>query len=586
MRKIIKSGIQKRYLKYTAGLLILALCLSSLCVWVYMRDSVTKTLVDKYNFVDEKMGLALDNLYQKSDEVMAECIVYEDVQESLRKKPMEEVNRNSLSKYFAYIDLEGISEYCYVDNKQNVYSRFYSDITYDDFSNSGFAALLVGEYSSTKWIWTKDTLFGTEEPALFIGRYMRSMDYAHDPGMLFLKMNGSFLNQIIENGEEEEIAVGIVDESGNFCCLNMPEEMGIPKEEIWNQIKSSEGAGQVLQGAYISGGVISAYRQEESKLVVFTFVPDKVLNSGTDRMILVLAGIYLLVIAVALILSIYFSQRFTKPIQDISKAMSSFDGKDFDHTIDIKTHTELDQIGQSYNEMLGNIENLLEEIKMQEKELRTSEMNMLISQINPHFLYNTLDTIYMLARISKEETTMKMIQALSRYLRLSLSKGSDVVTLEDELENVKSYMEIQQIRNADLFRYEIDCQADPKQTQVLKLILQPLVENAIKHGFCDIFEGGLIRIEVKETEAALELTVYNSGKPMEEEMCRKLNGLNELPLGKIKESFPDKKRGYGVVNILTRLRLKYGEDVRLIYRAESDGTSCIITIPGGECHEK
>ena len=73
---------------------------------------------------------------------------------------------------------------------------------------------------------------------------------------------------------------------------------------------------------------------------------------------------------------------------------------------------------------------------------------------------------------------------------------------------------------------------------------------------------------------------------MEEEMCRKLNGLNELPLGKIKESFPDKKRGYGVVNILTRLRLKYGEDVRLIYRAESDGTSCIITIPGGECHEK
>ena len=162
MRKIIKSGIQKRYLKYTAGLLILALCLSSLCVWVYMRDSVTKTLVDKYNFVDEKMGLALDNLYQKSDEVMAECIVYEDVQESLRKKPMEEVNRNSLSKYFAYIDLEGISEYCYVDNKQNVYSRFYSDITYSDFSNSGFEALLGGEYSSTKWIWTKDTLFGTE----------------------------------------------------------------------------------------------------------------------------------------------------------------------------------------------------------------------------------------------------------------------------------------------------------------------------------------------------------------------------------------------------------------------------------------
>lgn len=91
--------------------------------------------------------------------------------------------------------------------------------------------------------------------------------------------------------------------------------------------------------------------------------------------------------------------------------------------------------------MLKNIENLLAEIKEQEGVLRRTELNMLLAQINPHFLYNTLDTIYMLARINGEETTMKMIQALSKYLRLSLSKGSDIVTVEDELENVKSYME-------------------------------------------------------------------------------------------------------------------------------------------------
>ena len=121
----------------------------------------------------------------------------------------------------------------------------------------------------------------------------------------------------------------------------------------------------------------------------------------------------------------------------ISREMTSFDGKDFSHKISIHTNTELDQIGESYNKMLGNIEKLLTEIKKQEKELRVSEMNMLISQIKPHFLYNTLDTIYMLARINGEETTMKMIQALSGYLRLSLSKGSDIVTVEDELDNVK-----------------------------------------------------------------------------------------------------------------------------------------------------
>ena len=584
-KRMLQSGIQRKYLKYTITLLALALCLSSIGVWAYMQKSVRKTIVDKYRFIDEKMGIALDNMYRKSDEVTAECIVYDDVQKSLQKNEMEEVNRTALSKYFAYIDLDYVSEYCYVDNKCNVYSRYYSDVSYADFKQSGFEGKLGGDYSKTVWFWADDNLFGTGEPSLFIGRYVRSMEYAHEPGMLFLKMEEKYLDKVVSNGvSEEAFASGIMDANGNLCSLNAPEEMWIPMEDISLEATDREGDGMILDGMEVSGGVVSAYRQKESGFIVFSFVPDSVLNSGTRSMLFVLAGIYVIVIAIALVLSIYFSQRFTRPIQDISEAMSSFDGKDFDHTIELETHTELDQIGRSYNEMLGNIEELLEEIKIQQQELRTSELNMLISQINPHFLYNTLDTIYMLARINKEETTMKMIQALSKYLRLSLSKGKDVVTVEDELENVKSYMEIQQIRNENLFRYEIDCQVDPKQTYVLKLVLQPLVENAIKYGFCDIFEGGFIRIEVKKAEETLEFVVYNNGTSMEEETVQKLNDLYELPLSKVKGCFPDKNRGYGLVNIITRLRLKYGDEVRILYHVESEGTSCVIRIPGGEGH--
>lgn len=584
-KRMLKSGIQRKYLKYTIVHLALALCLSSVGVWGYMQKSVTKTVVDKYRFVDEKMGIVLDNMYQKSDEVTAECIVYDDVQKSLQKNEMEEVNRTALGKYFAYIDLDYVSEYCYVDNKSNVYCRYYSDVTYDDFKQSGFEEKLGEDYSKTVWFWTEDTLFGTGEPALFIGRYIRSMEYNHEPGMLFLKMEKRYLDRVVAGGtQEEKSASGIMDENGNVCSVKASEGMHIPIEDIFAKSSATSGSGMILDGASVPDGVISAYRQNESGLIVFSFVPDSVLNSGTLRMLFVLAGIYVIVIAIALVLSIYFSQRFTKPIQDISEAMSSFDGKDFDNTIELETHTELDQIGHSYNEMLGNIEELLEEIKMQQKELRTSELNMLISQINPHFLYNTLDTIYMLARINKEETTMKMIQALSKYLRLSLSKGKDVVTVEDELENVKSYMEIQQIRNENLFRYEIDCQVDPKQTSMLKLVLQPLVENAIKYGFCDIYEGGIIRIAVKKEGEVLEFVVYNNGTPMEEEMVQRINDLNELPLSKVKDSFPDENRGYGLSNIITRLRLKYGDDVRILYHAEPEGTSYIIRIPGGEGH--
>ena len=585
-RRMKRSGIRNKYLKYTAALLILALMLSSIGAWLYVRREISGAIIDKYEFMTERKGLALDRLFQETDETTAECILYDDVQKSLQTQEMEEISQNALSRYFAYTGMEYVSDYCYVDNKENVYSRSYTNVSYEDVEKSGFREYLGDEYSQTKWFWAEDTLFGTGESALFIGRYVRSLDYAHEPGMLFFKMNEGFLENVIGTEPEltDETAIGIVDEDGQICVSDLPEGFVLEDQEqtdIIRQLAGHQGTGMILQGVDIKGGVLSAYRQDETGFVIFSFVPDEVLSRGLGEIILVLAGIYLLVIIVAVILSIYFSERFTKPIQIINEAMTGFDGKDFDRTIELHTNTELDEIGLSYNKMLKNIERLLQEIKDQEKELRTSELNMLINQINPHFLYNTLDTIYMLARINKEETTMKMIQALSTYLRLSLSKGNDIVTVEDELENVKSYMEIQQIRNKDLFSYEVDCQTDASDTWVLKLILQPLIENAIKYGFCDIFEGGYIRITVKNECDMLYLEVYNSGTPIDKEMLEKINKMNDMPLPALKECFPDKKRGYGVVNIMTRLRLKYGDNVRFYYEAEENGTRCIIKVPGG-----
>lgn len=583
IKKEMRSGFQRKYLKYTLALLLLALLLSSVGVAAYVKRNMTAAVIDKYGFVTEKMGLSLDNLYRKSDEVTAECILNDSVQDSLKGKPLGDLARNTLSKYFAYLDLEQMADYCYVDNKENMYTRSYSRVFYEDFAKSDFSDYLGDAYSKTTWFWTEDTLFGTGEEALFIGRYVRSMEYAHEPGMLFFKMSPAYLRQGVfeETDISDGCMAGILDREGNLVLSREPEEgalSGQALEDICSAV--CENPQEKLRNQKLSGGILSAYRQEESGFTVFTFVPDRVVNGSVSQIFLVLAAIYLLVGAVAVALSLYFSERITKPIQVINEAMTGFDGRDFDRTVELSTNTELDQIGQSYNAMVGNIRRLLEEIKEQEKELRTSEMNMLISQINPHFLYNTLDTIYMLARINKEETTMRMIQALSKYLRLSLSKGSDIVTLEDELENVKSYMEIIQIRNESLFQYEIDCRVEPSGTRIIKLILQPLVENAIKYGFCDIFEGGQIRIEVYREEAELVLCVYNNGTPMKQDTADRLNSLMRVSIGQMRELFEeDKKHGYGVVNIATRLRLKYGEGVQFYYEVQADGTKCVIRVP-------
>ena len=548
--------------------------------------------MDNYVFINEKMGMTLDYLYTRSDETTAECILDDAVQDSLKTRELEEVEKNALSKYFAYLDLEDIEEYCYVDNKKNVYTKSYSKISYEDFQESGLEDALAGTYAETKWFLTRDTLFGTGEEALFIGRYVRNMEYSHEPGMIFFKMNDQFLERVIEtqSGTEEDVAIGIIDKNGNFFMEHYPENFQMEekdKEKILSLTKR-EDSGVILTRYKGEGGILQAYRQQESGMVIFTLVPNKILDRGLNQIFLVLAGIYAIVTLIAVAVSLYFSRIFTEPIQMISKEMTSFDGKDFSHTISLHTDTELDQIGESYNKMLGNIERLLTEIKKQEKELRVSEMNMLISQIKPHFLYNTLDTIYMLARINGEKTTMKMIQALSGYLRLSLSKGSGMVTVEDELDNVKNYLEIQKIRNEDLFSYEISCQPEVENRWTLKLILQPLAENAIKYGFCDIFEGGLIRIDVRELSGRLTFSVYNNGKPMDKEIAEKINDLGKVPVPEMKKAFPDKQKGYGVINIATRLRLKYGDQVEFGYEVLEEGTRCVIKLPvdGKENYEQ
>lgn len=587
MKKAKKiSGIQKKYLKYTILLLSLTLLLFSVGSWFFMQQEVTSAIVEKYAFMNEKMGISLDTLFRKSDEMMAECIFNEDVQKSLSSQPLEEVERNALSKYFAYVELENVREYCYVDNKEHVYCRSYSKIGYDDFKASNLAQNLGDSYAKTIWFRTEDTLFEDGEKGIFIGRYVHSMEYAHEPGMLFFKMEKDFLKEITEKSSlSRQVAVGVMDAEGEVWSAWYPEGYQLLQsdwEAFKEAAKDTKANGVILSGKKLQSGVLSAYRQAETGLIVYTIIPNAVLSQGLNRMLLVMVGLYLLVIAVAVVFSVYFSSRFTRPIKMISKAMTGFDGKDFSKTVAINTNTELDQIGNSYNEMLGNIETLLQEIKLRERELRNSELETLMSQINPHFLYNTLDTIYMLARMNGEETTMKMIQALSKYLRLSLSKGNDIVTVEDELENVKSYMEIQQIRNENLFRYELDCQINAKETWVLKLILQPLVENAIKHGFCEIYEGGLIRIRIRKEGQGLLLEVYNSGMPIKEEMTKLVNDLNHRPLSEVKACFPDKRQGYGIANVITRLRLKYGEDVRFEFEACKDGTTCRIWIPEGE----
>ena len=583
--KHLSSGIQKKYLKSTFILLFFALLLSMIGVWSYMHHTLKNNIIEKYKFADEKMGILLDNLYTKSKEVTAEAILNETIQKSLNAEELTDNEKNAVGKYFSYLDLDSIQDYCYMDNKGNVYTRSYSYVNAFDIKNTVFQKKLGTEYAKTVWFIAKDTVFNGKENSLFITRYVHSLDYPSEPGIIILKMKPSFLNHIITMASEKtdsDIITGIMDQNGNIYALNQ-ENTALPDnvtKTLINACKKSSDTGIILNGETVTGGYLSAYYQKDCSFSIFTYVPNNVVTSQTTQILIVLVLIYLIIVVLALLLSILFSNRFTRPIQEITTYMTGFDGGDYTHMPELHTNTELDQIGHSYNEMLGNIEQLVNEIKLQEKELRTSELNMLISQINPHFLYNTLDSIIWMAEGKKNEEVVIMTASLARLLRQSISNEDELVTVGQEIEYVRSYLTIQKMRYKDKLEFEI--KADPSITQVpiIRLVLQPLVENAIYHGLKYKDSKGLLTVHgyMKGENAVIDIT--DDGVGMDEETLKHIYDKHKVNY---------RSNGVGVYNVQQRLVLYYGKDYGIIYHSEKGkGTTASVVIPGiqEESHEK
>ncbi len=533
MKKI--HGIQSIFLKYVLTLLTIAMVLSGIGIGTLLGKNVNQATVSQYTYVNDRIAVLLQNEYARTDAVMKRCLESQEIQDSLRSRQPDSIEKEKLELMLSYADLKYLETYVYVDNKQNLYLQAYRDTSYEKLCASGLKQALGDGYSKICWIWTKDKVFGREGNYLFIGRFMRNMEFHHEPGMLFFQINEGIFQNILKEAAQEDGICMILDTDRKLCYRTHKDSYEFSKKQqqrLRSKIAKYKNAG-ILQGRFdVKGlGTILFQTVSDSGFTAVTLIPDSIFHAVAVRNLIILLGVYAVI---AVICSVYFSRRFTRPVTQISNAMKEFEGGDFSSHLQLHTNTELDTIGNAFNNMVKNIEQLVQEVKENECALRKSELSSLKYQINPHFLYNTLDTIYMLARMNGEEVTMKMIQALSKFMKVSLSKGSDVIPVADELEHVKSYMEIQKIRNNDLFQYEISCEEHLKQVPVLKLILQPLVENAIKHGFAKIYEDGRIWIRVCQDQEELVFQIENNGEQMQLEIIELIQMMGEEELSAVR----------------------------------------------------
>ncbi len=280
-----------------------------------------------------------------------------------------------------------------------------------------------------------------------------------------------------------------------------------------------------------------------------------------------------LIAAIMVGISLKVSDSIAKPLQMLQGLMKQAEEGDLSIRFQEKAPREVQELGNSFNVMVEKLDYYVECVRIEQKAKRKAEIEALQANIKPHFLYNTLDTIHWMAKDYQATDIVETVDSLATLFRIALSKGSETITVEKEIQHVASYLQIQKIRYEDKFTYDICVQQDVKQLMVQKLILQPLVENAIYHGIKASGRKGTIRIRVWTEENAIYLTVEDDGKGMSAERLQKVReSLNNFQ--------PEEQGAYGVVNVHQRLAMSYGAPYGLYLISEEDeGTTALIYHP-------
>lgn len=573
-------GFRRKLFLGALGLALLIIIPIAVGICVIVGKSTRENLVGQYQIMTEKYSLAFDKIYRELDTVTGNFVTDELAQKSLKGTGLSEYEAQRLVRQLSFINSPYSNYFLFWDNKGNAYSQKKIKAGKATIERSRLQRGLGEEYAKTKLLWEQDVLFGTGEKALFAGRYVRPMDKDGEPGSVFLKCKPDLYQEITEGVKDHKAVYLLMDGQGQICFEKKPEGFSWKegeKQRIANAVMEEGISGLKNQALPAVGGYLCIERHKETGFYLTAYIPKSVFNEVLKKILWVIAVIFAAVMAAAFFLIVYGTKRMTRPVIYLSKRMENFDGTDFEEIVKMNTNTELDCIGQSYNSMLGRIHSLIEEVRYQETELGKVKLTTLLYQIHPHFLYNTLDTVYMLARITREETIMKMVHSLSRYLRIILSDGADEIPIEKELEHVKAYLDIQKIRSDKLFDFEISCDTALAKIKVIKMILQPLAENSIKHGFSEMAEGGRIRIAIREEGEFISFSVENNGALMAPKTAERMNRLECMELEEIGKQGLE-EGGYGIGNVVKRLRLRYNDRIRFYYEVSLTGTICMIKI--------
>ena len=401
-------------------------------------------------------------------------------------------------------------------------------------------------------------------------------------GVFFVDLNYSAISSLCSNTSiGSKGYIFILDEKGSM--IYHPQQQliygGLKEERIEDILASKGDFLETEEGEDSKLYTMSKSEKTGWTVVGASYVTELMKNNRQAQMLYLLAAAGILIGVI--LISSFISSEITKPLRRLRDSMSLVEKGDFEQaSVEITAENEIGSLSKSFNAMTQKIHALMEQNIYEQKQKRKSEMKALQAQINPHFLYNTLDSIIWMSEAGENDQVVLMTSALAKLLRQSISNDREQITVAEEIDYVRSYLTIQKMRYKDKLEYTIDVEERILDVRIIKFVLQPLVENAIYHG-----------LKYKETKGNLDIRGYRRGNRVCLVVADDGAGMEESELEHIleKKEKKTKSNGVGVYNVQKRLQLYYGPEYGISYISrKGEGTVATVTIPldGGKSNEE
>ena len=400
------------------------------------------------------------------------------------------------------------------------------------------------------------------------------MNRATSSAVLSIDLN---FNSIRELSEDANLAASgyIYFISNDGEIIYHPNQQEIDSGEF---LEDLEGVSDHVYGTYISQfagherlTVIQTVNQTRWRIVGVAMMDEIMDDLGSFQTALLFISAVMIIISI--IATTIISKHITRPLRRLESEMRKVETGDFEVSLPQSHSIEVESLSSSFRIMVARIKVLMKRIKATEEIKRQRELDALQAKINPHFLYNTLDSVIWMAETGDNHGVVKMVSALARLFRISIAKGHDVITLSEELLHVQNYLDIQSMRYKDKFTYSITIPPELENAPTIKLIVQPIVENSIYHGIKYLQEEGRIEIKAEAVDDGIKIIISDNGVGMKSETAAAI-------LNPEQENTVSSGNGIGLRNIDERIKLSYGEKYGLSIWSEPDeGTTVTILIP-------